>query len=183
MVTVKPRTCTTPDTTKLFPILSRITGVSSPSSTLQTSRRSQWSLRCRLMRRRFDFVQSLRGGSAVLIHFRNHSGFGVISFRSYKQPRLKPEPNYIHPASVQSDGPNTMLLISANGPNLQTQEQQYEVVNVANASDPTPLATIQEEVAKLLFARFTSRPFLSRKRFFRRFRSTCSGCFWRYFFQ
>ena len=28
----------------------------------------------------FDFVQSLRGGSSVLIHFRNDCGFGVISF-------------------------------------------------------------------------------------------------------
>ena len=98
----------------------------------------------------FDFVQSLRGGSCVLIHFRNHSGFGVISFRSYKQPRLKPEPNYIHPASAQSDGPNTTLLISTNGPNLQTPEQQYQVVDVTNAFDPTPLATIQGVTQRLV---------------------------------
>ena len=97
----------------------------------------------------FDFVQSLRVSSSVLIHFRNHSGVGVISFRSHKQPRLKPEPNYIHPASPQSDGPNTMLLISTNGANLLTPEQQYQVVNVANASDPTPLATIHGVTQRL----------------------------------
>ena len=42
-----------------------------------------------------------------------------------------------------------MLFISANRPNLQTPEEQYEVVNVANASDPTPLVTIQGVTQRL----------------------------------
>lgn len=91
----------------------------------------------------FDFVQSLQGGSSVLIHFRNHSGFGVISLRNYKQPKLRLEPNDIHPASVQRDGGNTLLFVSANGGGAKTPEVQYEVVNVASLSDQRPLATIQ----------------------------------------
>jgi hypothetical protein len=91
----------------------------------------------------FDFVQSLRGDSSVLVHFRDQSGFGVISFEDYKRPKLKPEPNYIHPASVQTDGLNMLIFVSAGGASEQTPELQYQVVNSANASDPTPLATIQ----------------------------------------
>jgi hypothetical protein len=97
----------------------------------------------------FDFVQPLRGGSSVLIHFRNHSGFGVISLRNSKEPELKPEPNYLHPATMQKDGPNTLLFVSAKNASAQSQEVQYEIVNVANTSDPTPLATIQGVVQRL----------------------------------
>ncbi len=97
----------------------------------------------------FDFVQNLRGGSSVLIHFRNHSGFGVISFHNYKQPRLRLEPNDIHPASVQKDGPNTLLFVSAKGAGAQATEVQYEVVNVASVSDPKPLTTIQGVIQRL----------------------------------
>lgn len=91
----------------------------------------------------FDFVQGLRGGSSVLIHFRNHSGFGVISFRNYKQPRLRLEPNDIHPATVQRDGGSALLFVSTSGGAAQPPDVQYEVVNVVSASDQKPLATIQ----------------------------------------
>src|ERR1700756_4949689 len=36
----------------------------------------------------YDFVQDL-AESAVLIHYRNHSGFAVIGFKDYRQPVLK----------------------------------------------------------------------------------------------
>jgi hypothetical protein len=97
----------------------------------------------------FDFVQSLHSGSSVLIHFRNHSGFGVISLRHSKEPKLRPEPSYVHPAIVQTDGPNTLLLVSSNKTGAQMQQVEYEVVNVMNASDPMPLATIQGVVQRL----------------------------------
>ncbi len=89
----------------------------------------------------FDFVQNLRSGWSVLIHFRNHSGFGVINFRNYKEPRLRPEPNYVHPANAERDGSNTLLLVSAK--TAAEPEEQYEVISVASASNPKPLATIQ----------------------------------------
>src|SRR5258707_483108 len=44
----------------------------------------------------YDFVQDL-AESAVLIHYRNHSGFAVIGFKNYRQPVLKSEPAYLHP--------------------------------------------------------------------------------------
>src|SRR4029077_424755 len=49
----------------------------------------------------YDFVQDL-ADSGVLIHYRNHSGFAVISFKNYKEPVLKSEPEYLHPASVEA---------------------------------------------------------------------------------
>jgi hypothetical protein len=89
----------------------------------------------------YDFVQDV-GYSAVLIHYRNHSGFGLISFKKYKQPVLKAQPDYMHPARVQTDGPNALLFVSSNSPGAQTLDRQYEVISISNPSGPTPLATI-----------------------------------------
>jgi hypothetical protein len=90
----------------------------------------------------YDFVQDL-AESAVLIHYRNHSGFAVISFKNYKQPMLKSEPGYLHPASVQADGAGGLLLISgASGASASPREPEYEVLSVSNPSSPTPLATV-----------------------------------------
>jgi hypothetical protein len=73
----------------------------------------------------FDFVQSLHDDSEVLIHYRNDSGFGVISLGKYRHPKLTPEPNFLHPAKVQIDGPNTLLLVSTNAPGAQDPAVQY----------------------------------------------------------
>ena len=93
----------------------------------------------------YDFVQDL-AESAVLIHYRNHSGFAVISFKNYKQPALKSEPAYLHPASVQADGAAGLLLVSggsgASGASASPREPEYEVLSISNPSSPTPLATI-----------------------------------------
>ena len=90
----------------------------------------------------YDFVQDMNG-SAVLVHYRDHSGFAVISLKNYKVPVLHGEPDYIHPASVEHDGSNGLLLVSSNSPTPQTPQARYEVVTIANQSNPTPLATIQ----------------------------------------
>jgi hypothetical protein len=90
----------------------------------------------------YDFVQDL-AESAVLIHYRNHSGFAVISFKNYKQPVLKSEPGYLHPASVQPDGAGGLLLVSgASGASASAREPEYEVLSISNPSSPTPLATV-----------------------------------------
>ena len=93
----------------------------------------------------YDFVQDL-AESAVLIHYRNHSGFAVISFKNYKQPVLKSEPAYLHPASVQPDGAGGLLLVSGgsgvSGASASAREPEYEVLSISNPSSPTPLATI-----------------------------------------
>jgi hypothetical protein len=99
----------------------------------------------------YDFVQDL-AESAVLIRYRNHSGFAVISFKNYKQPVLKNEPEYLHPASVQPDGAGGLLLVSgasASGAGAPSREPEYEVLSISNPSNPTPLATISGVIQRL----------------------------------
>jgi hypothetical protein len=96
----------------------------------------------------YDFVQDL-ADSAVLIRYRNHSGFAVISFKNYKQPVLKSEPEYLHPASAEPDGSSALLLVSANGAAAPPREPEYEVLNISNPSSPTPLATIAGVIQRL----------------------------------
>jgi hypothetical protein len=97
----------------------------------------------------YDFVQDL-ADSAVLIHYRNHSGFAVISFKNYKQPVLKNEPEYLHPATVEPEGSSALLLISANrSAGATAREPEYEVVNISNPANPTPIATIEGVIQRL----------------------------------
>ena len=96
----------------------------------------------------YDFVQDL-SDSGVLIHYRNHSGFAVISFKNYKQPVLKSEPEYLHPASVEADGSSALLLVSAKGASAPAREPEYEVLGISNPSSPTPLATIPGVIQRL----------------------------------
>lgn len=96
----------------------------------------------------FDFVQDL-ADSGVLIHYRDHSGFAVISFKNYKQPVLKSEPEYLHPASVEADGSSAVLLVSANRASVPAREPEYEVLGISNPSNPTPLATIPGVIQRL----------------------------------
>jgi hypothetical protein len=95
----------------------------------------------------YDFAQSL-GDSAALIRYRDHSGFAVISFKNYKQPLLTAEPDYLHPANALSDGPNGLLLVSANGPSATAREPQYQVLSISG-SGATPLATVQNVIQRL----------------------------------
>jgi hypothetical protein len=98
----------------------------------------------------YDFVQNL-GNSTVLIHYRDHSGFATISFRNYKEPVLTAEPEYLHPAKVQPDGPGALLLVSAHSiASAPTRESQYyEVLSVPGSSGPTPLATVKGVIQRV----------------------------------
>jgi hypothetical protein len=98
----------------------------------------------------YDFVQDLED-SGVLIHYRNHSGFAVISFKTYKQPVLKSEPEYLHPAVIETDGSSALLLISTNrtSASAPAREPDYEVLGISNPSNPTPLVTIQGVIQRL----------------------------------
>jgi hypothetical protein len=96
----------------------------------------------------YDFVQDL-ADSAVLIRYRNHAGFAVISFKNYKQPVLKSEPEYLHPASVEPDGSSALLLVSGSGASAPAREPEYEVLSISNPSSPTPLATIPGVIQRL----------------------------------
>jgi hypothetical protein len=98
----------------------------------------------------YDFVQYL-GNSTVLIHYRNHSGFAIISFKNYKEPVLTAEPGYLHPAKVQPDGTDAFLLVSAQSTTSVAirEPQYYEVLSVSGSSGPTPLATVKGVIQRV----------------------------------
>lgn len=98
----------------------------------------------------YDFVQYL-GNSTVLIHYRDHSGFATINFKNYKEPVLTAEPEYLHPAKVQPDGPGALLLVSAHSTtSAPTRESQYyEVLSVPGSSGSTPLATVKGVIQRV----------------------------------
>jgi hypothetical protein len=96
----------------------------------------------------YDFAQSL-GDSVALIRYRDHSGFAVISFKNYKQPVLTAEPDYLHSADAQSDGPNGLLLVSANGSSAPAREPQYDVLSISGSAGATPLVTVQNVIQRV----------------------------------
>jgi hypothetical protein len=96
----------------------------------------------------YDFVQYL-GGSKTLIHYRDHSGYAVISFKNFKQPVLTPEPEYLHPSTEQTDGPNGLLLISSSGTTAPPRPSEFEILSISNSSGSAPLATVQGVIQRL----------------------------------
>jgi hypothetical protein len=96
----------------------------------------------------YTFVQDM-DDSAVLIHYRNRLGFAIISFKNYKQPTLKNEPDYLHPASAGSYGSNGVLMVSSNNSTAAAGDTQYEVVSISDPASPKPLATIPAVMQRL----------------------------------
>lgn len=101
----------------------------------------------------YDFVQYV-GNLRALIHYRNHSGFAVLNFKNYKQPLLVPEPEYLHPATVQAEGPSGLMLVSssgssANAASTPTGKPEYEAFNILNSATATPLATVQGVIQRV----------------------------------
>ena len=96
----------------------------------------------------YDFVQYL-GGSKTLIHYRDHSGYAVISFKNFKQPVLTPEPEYLHPSTEQTDGPNGLLLISSSPASAPPRPSEFEILSISNSSGSAPLATVQGVIQRL----------------------------------
>ena len=89
----------------------------------------------------YDFVRAL-GGDTVLIHYRDQSGFAIISFKRYKQPVLAEAPQFEHPAHPEALGRDGLLLASTTHPSGQAGDPQYEVFDVSNPSKPVMLATV-----------------------------------------
>jgi hypothetical protein len=96
----------------------------------------------------YDFVQYL-GGSRTLIHYRDHSGYAVISFKNFKQPVLTPEPEYLHPSTAQADGSSALLLVSSSGTSAPPQVSEYEILSISNSSGSAPLATVQGVIQRV----------------------------------
>ena len=98
----------------------------------------------------YDFVQNL-GPTAVLIRYRDHSGFATISFNDYKRPVLTAHPDYLHPANAEHDGTQGELLISANASGTPRPEQdpQYQILSLSGSSGATPLVTLENVIQRV----------------------------------
>jgi hypothetical protein len=96
----------------------------------------------------YDFVETL-SDSAALIHYRDHSGFAVINFKKSKTPVLTEAPQFEHPSQAETVGHAGLLLTSMNHPITQAQDPQYEIFDVSNPSNPTPLATVDGVTQRL----------------------------------
>ena len=90
----------------------------------------------------YDFVETLHG-SAVLIRYRDHSGFAVISFKKFKTPVLTEAPQFRHPAGVEAFGNNGLLLASTTRPSPEVEDPDYEIVDMSDPSKPASLATVE----------------------------------------
>ena len=88
----------------------------------------------------YDFVRAL--GDTVLIHYRDQSGFAIISFKRYKQPVLVEVPQFRHPAHPEALGHDGLLLSSTTPTSAQIEDSQYEVFDDSNPSKPVMLATV-----------------------------------------
>jgi hypothetical protein len=89
----------------------------------------------------YDFVQTL-SRSAVLIHYRDHSGFAVIDLKKFKRPVLTETAQFQHAASAEALGNNGLLLASTTHPSPEAEDPDYEVFDVSNPSTPALLATV-----------------------------------------
>ena len=90
----------------------------------------------------YDFVQTL-SDSAVLIHYRDHSGFAVIDLKKFKRPVLTEAPQIRHPARVEALGNNGLLLASTTHPSPEAEDPEYEVFDMSDPSRPASLATFE----------------------------------------
>lgn len=90
----------------------------------------------------YDFVETLRD-SAVLIRYRDNSGFAVIDLGKFKNPVLTEASQFEHPAHAEALGHNGLLLASTTRPSSPVEDPQYEVVDISNPSKPAALATVE----------------------------------------
>lgn len=88
----------------------------------------------------YDFVQSVKD-SAVLIHYRDHSGFAVINFRRFQHPVLTEAPQLKDAADTEVLGYDGLLLASIARPSAPDPE--YKVIDISNPSDPRVLGSIE----------------------------------------
>jgi len=88
----------------------------------------------------YDFVNAL--SDTVLIHYRDQSGFAIISLKKYKQPVLVEVPQFQHPAHPETLGHDGLLLASTTRPSAQMEYPQYEIFDDSKPSKPVMLATV-----------------------------------------
>ena len=91
----------------------------------------------------YDFVKET-GPSAVLVRYRDHSGFAVIDLRHAEKPVLANAPQVVASGYVDELGQDALLLTSANFDvqNPHTAAGVYQVVDFSRASHPVVLTTV-----------------------------------------
>ena len=90
----------------------------------------------------YDFVQTL-SDSAVLIHYRDHSGFPVIHLKKFKTLVLTEAAQFQHPAHAEALGNNGLLLASTTHPSPEAEDPEFEVFDMSDPSKPASLATVE----------------------------------------
>lgn len=95
----------------------------------------------------YDFVQNT-GDTAVLIHYRNHSGYALINFKKFKHPVLMEAPQLPHLADTEALGHNALLLTS-RGPSDDADPRSQEVVDISDPSKPVVLAAVESVQQRL----------------------------------
>jgi hypothetical protein len=106
----------------------------------------------------YDFVETLHD-SAVLIRYRDRSGFAVVNFKKFKSPVLTAAPQLRHPAYAEPLGHDGLLLTSTNRATPQAEDPAYQLFDVSNPSRPAVLANV-EGVRQRLERRETGTTFL-----------------------
>jgi hypothetical protein len=90
----------------------------------------------------YDFVQAV-GASAVLIRYRDNSGFATLDLRHAKNPVVGTAAGAMNAGFTESIGQTGLLLTSAPaGVEAPQQARMYQVVDVSTASHPSLLGTI-----------------------------------------
>lgn len=88
----------------------------------------------------YDFVETPKD-SAVLIHYRDNSGFATVHFKKFKQPVLTEAAEFQPlPEALGHDG----LVFASTAPSAAPVAiPQYEVFDISNPSRPVALATVE----------------------------------------
>lgn len=89
----------------------------------------------------YDFVDTLHE-SAVLVRYRDDSGFAVINLKHFKKPVLTQAQQFQHAAGVETLGQNGLMMVSNTVPSLRAQDPDYKIFDVSNPSNPAALATV-----------------------------------------
>jgi hypothetical protein len=92
----------------------------------------------------YDFVRDLTG-SAVLIQFRDNSGFATLDFRHSKKPVLTAAPDVMNAGNAEALGETGLLLNATDTFVKPTRKaQDYRVIDTSIPSKPSLLAAVPE---------------------------------------
>jgi hypothetical protein len=92
----------------------------------------------------YDFVRDL-DGSAVLIQFRDNSGFATLDLKHSKKPALVPAPDVMNAGNAEALG-ETGLLVNATATFVEPtrKAQDYRVIDMSIPSKPSLLVAVPQ---------------------------------------